>query len=189
VPPDGRQSLDRYGPRRSVPSPAARIYCAMRWTRRQLSTAKRLCSFCSFGPKYPVASAIGTTCGWSTSYVRPWVTTVAFSLARTSSSNRCVRRKGGRQESSVVVLNRYYRRLVAPTRTASNVTDDRSAGLLLPSGSHRKWPCHLREPAQGSLDGSVHDTRDPTCWPRVSPMPPVAGVVLGARQRPAISSH
>jgi hypothetical protein len=81
--PDGGQSLDRPGPKRSAPPPARRIYCTMRLTRRQVATAKRLCYFCSFGPKYPVASAIGMTCGWSTSYVRPRVTTVAFSLART----------------------------------------------------------------------------------------------------------
>lgn len=38
-------------------------YAATRWTRRQVSTAKRRCSFCSFGPKYRVASVIGMTCG------------------------------------------------------------------------------------------------------------------------------
>jgi hypothetical protein len=61
-----------------------------------------------------------------------------------------------RYEKAAVVLNRDDRGFVALTRTAPNVTDDRVVGLFGAGRSHSERSCHLRDPAQSSLHGSVH---------------------------------
>src|SRR5271167_2713985 len=72
---------------------------------------------------------------------------------------------GQGDQKAVVVLDRYDRSLVGPTRTASNVTDDRGTRFLRPGRSHGEWPRRLAESAQGCLDGSLHTSR----VPRVDP--------------------
>jgi hypothetical protein len=68
---------------------------------------------------------------------------------------------GNGNQKGVVVLSGYDWGFVGPTRTASGMADNRSAGFLSPGGSHGEWPGHLRQAAQCYLDWSVHFPRVP----------------------------
>jgi len=67
-------------------------------------------------------------------------------------------------QKPVVVFDRDNGGLIGPARMASDVTDDRVAGFLSPSGSHGQRPRHLRQSAQGCLSRSVHSSRLPAGW-------------------------
>ena len=111
--------------------PAGRLY-GVRWTCRQVSTAKRRCSFCSFGRKYRVAFGHRDDLGLLDS-IR-----VAVGHDRRRPAGKHVLhpisafaiRQG--DQKAVVVFGRNDRCLVVPTRTASNMTHDRGAGAFRP---------------------------------------------------------